>query len=169
MNDKETIENPLRAGQFFYSCTVWRVCAISSVYGTRKGGRTHTQPTRRPVCENRPRRYRYLNPFPPLFLAFGCAGRKDWIVLPPRRGNTTPTYRTLSNQINSSMTCSISAKYIVVVSRRNRSDAPNSWMCMYRRCTSLRRVIGIGGDSVSIDFNFRWCPQQIKSVRCGKL
>jgi len=63
---------------------------------------------------------------PPLFLAFGGAGRKDWIVLPPRRGNTTPTYRTLSNQINSSMTCSISAKYIVVVPRRNRIDAPNS-------------------------------------------
>mmetsp|Transcript_19235 Transcript_19235/g.19536 ORF Transcript_19235/g.19536 Transcript_19235/m.19536 type:complete len:204 (-) Transcript_19235:547-1158(-) len=98
MNDKETIENPLRAGQFFYSCAVLRVpCAISSVYGTIKGGRTHTQPTRRPVCENRPRRYRYLNPFPPLFLAFGCAGRKEWIVLPPRP-REHDTHRTLSHE-----------------------------------------------------------------------
>jgi len=91
MNDKETIENPLRAGQFFYSCTVWRVpLAISSVYGTIKGGRTHTQPTSHPVCEHRPRRYRYLEPSSTLSCFRLCAGRKDWIVLHPRRGNTTP-------------------------------------------------------------------------------
>jgi len=126
MNDKETIENPLRAGQFFYSCTVWRVpLAISSVYGTIKGGRTHTQPTSRPVCENRPREVSIPQPFLHSFLlSVVQVGRIGLFFL--RDEGTRHTHRSLSNQIHSSMTCSISAKYIVVVPRRNRIDAPNS-------------------------------------------